>query len=57
MSILYVILYACFVLGVTLFLLVLINRFVSAHERIASALEKAAAGPRRADKDEGQTIR
>ena len=36
------ILYLCFVFGVGLFTLVMLWRFVTAHERIASALDRAA---------------
>jgi len=44
-----VILYACFVIGVTFFLMLLVARFVSAHERAARALEQIAQnqGPRK----------
>ena len=34
------ILYVCFLLGLTVFLLTLLVRFVKAHERIAGALER-----------------
>ena len=36
------VLYICFVVGITLFVLSLLNRFVSAHERIADALDNIA---------------
>jgi hypothetical protein len=35
-------LYICVVVGITIFVLKLLNRFVSAHERIADALDNIA---------------
>jgi SNF family Na+-dependent transporter len=43
----FLILYFCFLIGIAIFLLVLISRFVGAHERIASALERIAQNPPR----------
>ena len=42
-----IVLYICFVLGVTLFVLTLLLRLVKAHERIAGALERFPHSPRR----------
>jgi SNF family Na+-dependent transporter len=38
----FLILYFCFVIGIGIYLLVLLSRFVGSHERIASALERIA---------------
>jgi len=35
----FLLLYICFVIGVAVFVLILLSRFVSAHERIATALD------------------
>ena len=50
LGLLFAILYGCVVIGVVLFLLVLLSRFVKAHERIAAALEGAAANLQRNDR-------
>ena len=42
---LFLVIYFCIVIGVGIFVLVLLNRFVGAHERIASALERIAQNP------------
>lgn len=44
---LFVILYACLVIGVGIYLLMLISRFVGAHKRIARALEETARNSNR----------
>jgi hypothetical protein len=41
-GIVFVILYFCIVIGVTIFVLTLMSRFVKSSERIAGALEEAA---------------
>jgi hypothetical protein len=41
------VLYFCFIIGIAIFVLVLLSRFVGAHERIASALERIAQNPPR----------
>ena len=46
----FLILYFCVVIGIGIFVLVLLSRFVSAHERIASALERAAQNLQRENK-------
>ena len=38
----FLVLYFCFVIAVGIFTLVMFYKFVTAHERIASALERAA---------------
>jgi hypothetical protein len=45
-----VLLYLCFLFGVGLFTLVMLWRFVTAHERIASALDRAARALERNDR-------
>ena len=42
LKVLIFILYFCFVIGVIVYALMLLNRFASAHERVADALEKIA---------------
>lgn len=42
LKILIFILYICFVIGVIVYALMLLNRFASAHERVADALETIA---------------
>jgi hypothetical protein len=44
LSTLFLVLYFCVVVGVGIYVLLLLGRFVSAHERIASAMERAAQG-------------
>lgn len=44
------VLYFCFIVGIAIFILVLLSRFVGAHERIASALERIAQKPPRDDR-------
>jgi len=46
----FAVIYGCVVIGVVIFLLTLLSRFVSAHERIAGALEAAASNLRRGEK-------
>ena len=46
-GILFFVLYVCVLVGVTIYLFVLLSRFVRAHERIAGALEAAASNLRR----------
>jgi hypothetical protein len=41
-SVVLMILYFCVLIGVGLYVLTLLSRFVSAHERIAAALERRA---------------
>jgi len=38
----FVVLYICFWIGIGIYILTLMSRFVRAHERIASALERSA---------------
>ena len=47
MAALLAILYACVVITVTIYIIVLISRFVNSHERIARALERMAESQRR----------
>jgi hypothetical protein len=44
---LFLALYVLVVIGVSIFLLVLLIRFVAAHQQIAAALERIAQGPSR----------
>jgi hypothetical protein len=46
-TLLFMILYGCTVIGVSIYLLMLASRFVGAHERIAGALERMAQSQRR----------
>jgi hypothetical protein len=41
-SLIVTLLYIGFIVGITIFVLTLLNRFVSAHERIADALDNIA---------------
>jgi len=41
-QIILLLLYICVVVGITIFVLTLLNRLVSAHERIADAMDKIA---------------
>jgi hypothetical protein len=43
----FLVLYFCLIVGVGIYVLVLLGRFVSAHERIASALERTAQNSQR----------
>jgi hypothetical protein len=47
MNVLFLILYVCATIGVSIYLLVLATQFVRAHERIAGALERMVHGQRR----------
>lgn len=44
---LFIFLYVCFVIGMSIFMIMLAVRFVRSHERIASALERIAHTPPR----------
>jgi hypothetical protein len=44
---LFLVVYLCFVVGISIYLLVLLTKFVGSHERIASALERIAQNPPR----------
>jgi hypothetical protein len=49
-GIFFFVVYICVLVGVGIFLLTLLSRFVSAHERIAGALENAARNLQREQK-------
>lgn len=47
MTAVFLVLYVCAIIAVSLYLLTLATRFVKAHERMAAALERTASAPRR----------
>ena len=47
MTSIFLVLYVCAIVGVGIYVLTILSRFVQAHERIAGALERTAQNSRR----------